>query len=336
MRILFSSYAFRPSVGGIETVSEILAGQFAAIGHEVRLITETPGENRPEGAYRVIRRPSFPELFALLRWSDVFFQNNISLRSLLPALLMRKRSFVVHQTWIRDKSGRIRWRDRIKYALLGGVTNVAISHAVAEGLGAPASIVGNPYDEKIFRVLPNVARDKTLVFLGRLVSDKGVDVLLEAMRLLRDDGLTPDLTIVGSGPEEEKLRRLAAESRLDSQLTFAGEKSGTALVELLNRHRILVAPSRWAEPFGIVALEGIACGCAVVGSRDGGLKEAIGPCGVTFENGSAPGLALALRKLLNEPEIEAYFHREAKGHLAGFTSEQVAAAYLELLERAEA
>lgn len=335
MKILFSSHLFHPSVGGIETVSRILAEQFADAGHEVELITETPGFEKAEAAYRVTRRPSFAELIRLLRWCDVLFQSNISLRSLVPARLLRKRTIVVHHTWIQRVSGAIGWKDRIKYALLPGVTNLAVSRAIADRLDVPASIIGNPYDENIFRQLPNVARDKTLVFLGRLVSDKGVDLLLGALKLLRNDGLAADLTIIGGGPEEQNLRRLTTESGLDPQVTFAGEVSGPALAELLNRHRILVVPSRWAEPFGLVALEGIACGCVVVGSRDGGLKEAIGLCGLTFKNRSASDLAAVLKNVLSAPELEADFHSEARAHLARFKSKQVAGAYLELLERAD-
>ena len=140
MRILFSSYAFRPGVGGIETVSEILAEEFAALGHEVRLITETRGDES-DTAYQVIRRPSLPRLLALLRWSDVFFQNNISLRSLLPAVLMQKRTVVVHQTWIRNVRGQIDLVARLKRMLLGSVTNVAISRAVAEDIARESLII---------------------------------------------------------------------------------------------------------------------------------------------------------------------------------------------------
>src|SRR5437588_15136 len=226
--------------------------------------------------YRLTRRPSVARLFGLLRWSDLFFQNNISLRSLVPAFLLRKRILIVHQTWLQNTRGGIGWNNRLKYALLRFVTNVAISKAVADRISGHSFVIGNPYDDATFRLIPNVARDKKLVFVGRLVSDKGVDLLLQAMKLLQNDGVTPDLTIVGSGPEEGDLRRLATELALDRQVTFAGQKSGAVLAELLNRHRILVVPSRWAEPFGIVALEGIACGCVVVGSEKGGLKESIG------------------------------------------------------------
>src|SRR5205085_5992072 len=85
MKILFSSYLFHPSVGGIESVSKILAEKFAANGNDVHVITQSSGEPIPAAKYRVTRRPSIVDLFQLLRWCDLFFQNNISLRSLIPA-----------------------------------------------------------------------------------------------------------------------------------------------------------------------------------------------------------------------------------------------------------
>jgi glycogen synthase len=333
MKILFSSYLFHPSVGGIESVSKILAEKFAAAGNEVQVVTKTAGDAIAGANYRVTRRPSIAKLFGLLRWSDLFFQNNISLRSLIPALLLRKRILVVHQTWLLNTCGQITWNNRLKRALLRFATNVAISKAVADGISGHSFVIGNPYDDATFRLIPNVARDKNLVFIGRLVSDKGADLLLQALKLLQNDSVSPDLTIVGGGPEEENLRKLATELGLDRQLAFAGKKTGAALAELLNRHRILVVPSRWAEPFGIVALEGIACGCVVVGSEKGGLKEAIGPCGVTFENGNVRALADQLKHLLNEPEAQANFRQQAVEHLAKFQSDAVAAAYLRLMRK---
>src|SRR5947208_11007907 len=283
--------------------------------------------------YRLTRRPSVARLFGLLRWSDLFFQNNISLRSLVPAFLLRKRILIVHQTWLQNTRGGIGWNNRLKYALLRFVTNVAISKAVAGRISGHSFVIGNPYDDAIFRLIPNVARDQNLVFVGRLVSDKGADLLLQAMKLLQNDGVTPDLTIVGSGPEEKNLRRLATELALDRQVTFAGQKSGAVLAELLNRHRILVVPSRWAEPFGIVALEGIACGCVVVGSEKGGLKEAIGPCGLTFENGNVRALADQLKRLLTDSNLQANLRNQAANHLARLQSGAIAAVYLQLMKK---
>lgn len=339
MKILFSSYTFAPNIGGIESVSALLAGKFVDAGHDVDLVTETNEKNaqRPPSPtevskYGVTRKPSLWKLLQLLKLCDLLFQNNISLRSLIPALLLRKRVIVVHQTWLRSVTGGVGWTNRLKRALLPQVTNVAISQAIRDEIKVSARVIGNPYDDRVFRLIPDVVREKTLVFLGRLVSDKGVDLLLQAMKILRRDDLKPDLTIIGSGPEEQNLQRLAREIGVDRQVIFAGPCAGNELARLLNQHRILVVPSRWAEPFGIVALEGIACGCVVVGSRDGGLKEAIGPCGLTFENGNERALAACLKKLLLDPEANVEFQTEAPAHLERFRADTVAAAYLELIE----
>lgn len=324
---------FDPSVGGIESVSKLLAERFAAAGNEVHVITQSPGDDIRGMNYKITRRPSIFEVVKLLRWSDLFFQNNISLRSLIPALLLRKKVLVVHQTWLVDTHGQLTWNNRLKRALLPRVTNITISAAIADQISGHSFVIGNPYDETAFRLLPSVARDKSLIFVGRLVSDKGVDLLLRALKRLQSENLRPDLTIVGSGPEQQKLQELTRELALDRQVTFAGQKQGAELAEVLNQHQVLVAPSRWAEPFGVVALEGIACGCVVVGSEKGGLKEAIGPCGLTFVNGDTGALASQLKRLFAEPELQSRLRQHADEHLAKFKSDAVVAAYLRIMQK---
>ena len=65
----------------------------------------------------------------------------------------------------------------------------------------PSVIIVNPYREDIFFRDPSVPRDRDLVLVGRLVSDKGVDLLIEAIHRPRERRLYPNLTIVGGGPE---------------------------------------------------------------------------------------------------------------------------------------
>jgi len=332
MKILFSSYAFLPGVGGIETVSSILADEFVKAGHEVEVITDTPGGDSESVGYGMSRRPSRSKVISLLRWSDLFFQSNISLPPLLLALAFRRPCIVVHHTWIRGVRGELRWKDRLKRKVLSQVTNVAISQAVADGLERPCTIIANPYRDATFRLIPGEARNRDLVFLGRLVSDKGADLLLRAVHHLRQMGTPSTLTIIGTGPEEEALRVLSAELGLRDLVEFVGGKSGDELATLLNQHRILVVPSRWSEPFGLVALEGIACGCAVVGSEDGGLKEAMGPCGITFKNGDYPSLAAALDRLLGDPGLEEALRRAGPAHLLRFKTSEVTLAYLQLIK----
>ncbi len=331
MKILFSSYAYAPSIGGIETASALLAREFLAAGHEIILITETPAGNAGLDPFEVVRNPSLARLLQLVRWSEVLFQNNISLRHLIAAVLVRKPVLVAHQTWIRNIAGEVGWNDRIKRALLPRVKNVAVSQAIANDLNIGAEVIGNSYDDRIFKLIPHPARDRELLFVGRLVSDKGLDVLLRALGILKQQNVSAGLTIIGCGPEETNLRALVCALGLDQAVTFSGEMVGPELAELMNRHQVIVIPSRWPEPFGIVALEGIACGCIAVGSEEGGLSEAIGDCGMTFRNGDSQELADRLRTLLSDSHMREKFRVAAPVHLEQFRAKTVAQRYLTLL-----
>jgi glycosyltransferase involved in cell wall biosynthesis len=217
--------------------------------------------------------------------------------------------------------------------LIKRAANVAISRAIADDLPCRSEIIGDPYDESLFRLQPPVARDVPLAFLGRLVSDKGVDVLLEALAKLRVSGLAPTLHIIGQGTEERNLRALTVRLGLAEQVHFLGQKTGADLATYLQRVQMLVVPSRWAEPFGVVALEGMACGCLVVGSEAGGLKEAIGPAGVTIPNGDCAALADVLRQALQHPKQFHDCHKAAPAHLEKHQSINVARQYLDLFRR---
>ncbi|HEY2293821.1 MAG TPA: glycosyltransferase family 4 protein [Thermoanaerobaculia bacterium] len=334
MRILIYSPAFLPKIGGLELNTANLAGELRRAGHEVTVVTTTPGSSLDQG-YRVVRNPSAWELLRWVRWCDVFHQANVSLRGLWPLLLVRRPWVVSHHSWYCQSDGRITWRDRLKRRLLRfAASSIAVSQGVANDLATPSVVIPNAYRDNIFRRLEGVERSAELVFLGRLVSDKGMDILLAAMALLAGEGLRPRLDVIGSGPEAVPLRQQAARLGLNGQVRFLGVRTGEELVEILNRHRILVVPSRYNEPFGIVALEGIACGCLVVGSAGGGLKEAIGPCGDTFRNGDAADLARVLGHRLRHPELDAACQELGPAHLARHSTSGMAAAYLREMEGA--
>jgi glycosyltransferase involved in cell wall biosynthesis len=335
VRVLVYSPAFLPWIGGLELVTADLAARLQRAGYEVTVATTTPGDGGGEPSYRVVRDPSPRELLRWVRWCDVLYQANVSLRGLWPLLLVRRPWVVSHHSWYRRTDGRVAWQDRLKRWLLRfAASSIAVSQAVADDLAVPSVVIPNAYRDDLFRTLPDIERTEDLVFVGRLVSDKGVDVLLEALALLVPQGLTPRLAVVGDGPEAPRLREQAQGLGLADRVDFLGVRTGEELVRLLNRHRILVVPSRYDEPFGVVALEGIACGCVVVGSQGGGLKEAIGLCGPTFRNGDAVDLARALALLVRQPELRQGYRAHAAAHLARHTPGVVTAAYLDELARA--
>ena len=105
-----------------------------------------------------------------------------------------------------------------------------------------------------------------------------------------------------------------------------------AIAVILNRHRFIVVPSKWKEPFGIVALEGLASGCVPIVSRRGGLVEAIGSHGYVFENGDASELADLLEVVLRDQEKASGRLNGVADHLARFTGRRVAEDYLTVFE----
>jgi glycosyltransferase involved in cell wall biosynthesis len=335
MKILISSHTFAPSIGGIQTFSQMLAEEFVNHGHEVKLVTQTQLKNdKTSRSYPVIRCPSPLKLLGLVRWSEIFFHSNISLRTAWPLLFLHRPWVVTHHIWIPRPSLFANWVAGVKrHVLCYADKTVSVSQAIAEDFDTSSIIITNPYDDRVFRVHPDVVRDKELIFVGRLISAKGVHILLEALSRLAKKSIFPRLTIVGSGPEAEPLKRQAEVLGISSQLDFAGTVQGEALSVLMNSHHILVVPSVWEEPFGIVALEGLACGCVVIGSRKGGLKDAIGPCGVTFSNGDVSELTQQLEWLCTTPDRLAEYREKAREHLKQHTLRAVAARYLELFEK---
>lgn len=334
MKILIYSPLFFPSVGGLENVVSILAHEFFAQGHKVKLISQTPDPDGKFFPFDVIRRPSSWQFLNLLSWCDLFFQPSISLKGIWALPIQPKPWIVSHNNWYCRNDGSIGWQDYLKHFLIRFATNISVSQAVADHIASPSTVIPNPYRDDLFKQNPAIERDRELVFLGRLVTDKGADLLLQALANLKPQGLTPRLTLIGKGPEESVLKQLAAHLKITSQVDFVGAKVGKDLARSLNAHQIMVVPSRWQEPFGIVALEGIACGCVVVGSDGGGLKDAIGPCGVTFPNNDVDSLSQALAQLLCNPDQLQAYRRKAKAHLSQHHPAVVAQAYLRVFEEA--
>jgi glycogen(starch) synthase len=328
MRILLCSHWFFPSVGGVETISKILAEEFVRSGTSVTVVTNTPGPEM-DVPYSVVRRPSRKALRLLAQESDVIFQNLISLRTLVSLIFSRKPIVVTHQSWMRRTDGKRGLENYAKLLAVRVCHNVSISKAIAASLPVSSMVIGNPFEAQAFAGLLDTPRDKDIVFLGRLVSDKGCDLLLRALAVLKGKNLFPSLTVIGDGPEMATLRALTVELELSEQVEFLGAlQEGRG--EIVARHHIMAIPSVWAEPFGVVALEGVASGCAIVASSQGGLPDAGGPCGLYFPNGDVMALAEALEKVLTDAALREELVAKGPGHLKEFQPAVIAGRYLDL------
>ena len=139
------------------------------------------------------------------------------------------------------------------------------------------------------------------------------------------------LTIIGDGPQKPLLHDLVSYYNLVSLTHFSGFLKGKDLVDELNRHEIMVIPSLWNEPFGVVALEGLACGCAMLASDGGGLPDAVGPAGLLFKRGNQQDLNTKLKMLVSDSSLRRDLRQNAHHHLSLHTASFIGDQYLSVL-----
>src|SRR5258705_886138 len=122
---------------------------------------------------------------------------------------------------------------------------------------------------------PPLAGPPTVSFAGRLMPEKGADVLLRAFALARERVPDARLSVAGTGAAEPALRALVTELGLGDAVTIHGHLDGAALDGVLDIAWVHAVPSRWPEPFGLTATEAMMRGTAVVASEAGGLADIV-------------------------------------------------------------
>ncbi len=348
MRILFLSHNFYPFIGGIEANSDILSRAFHDAGHNVRVLTWTKYSGENIFPFPIIRNPSLIQLFKEHKWADVVFENNPCLRLAWPNIFFRHIYVIALNTWVSrivdgvDDHGKIGIQDRLKYLWFKKAAKViAVSDAVRKHSFPPAIVVGNPYQSEVFKIIPGIIKDEGFVFLGRLVSNKGADEAIKAIKklVMQDQkekflAFRPTLTIIGDGPEKLKLEQLANDLEVTEYINFTGALRGNQIAICLNKHRFILVPSLWEEPFGNVVLEGMACGCLPIVSDGGGLPEAIGNAGLSFKRGDTDAMVSCIKEVLRNPELEQKLREAAKNHLVKHYPDIVSQRYLDVIEKA--
>jgi glycosyltransferase involved in cell wall biosynthesis len=155
--------------------------------------------------------------------------------------------------------------------------------------------IPNFVDVERFR--PDHAIGNRFVYCGRLQNLKGVETLVRAAALAGQP-----LTLVGSGPEETRLRKLSED--LGADVLFLGHQTKAALVDVIQSARAIVVPSECNENAPLALLEGYAAGRPVIGSRMAGIPELVreGETGVLFAAGQVEALAASLRRFAELPD----------------------------------
>ncbi len=355
MRVLIVSWEFPPLVvGGLGRHVGQLAGQLAALGHDVRVLTRgslpRPEQQRQDGV--TVWRAAADELAidfgseSVLAWTQAF-EHSLTRAGLL--LVSEWRPDVIHahdwlvaqtahtlrqvtgspvvvtvhatehgrqQGWLADPAPRAihsveRWLCREADAV------IACSRFMAEQVSelfqlepGQITVIGNGADPPATESQPEVETDAPtrwqgrplLAFAGRLVHEKGLQELIKALPLLRQELPELRLVVAGAGPQLADQQDRAARYGVSDLICWAGFLDAAELAGLLAAADLVVVPSLY-EPFGMVALEAQLAGTPVAVADTGGLAELVEPgrTGVRFRPEDPAAIAGAVRGVVADP-----------------------------------
>jgi glycosyltransferase involved in cell wall biosynthesis len=173
-----------------------------------------------------------------------------------------------------------------------------------------------------------------IAFQGRLVTAKGVRVLLEAARKLKEQGRKFQLVIIGGGPERNALEDTVRDADMSSCVHFAGRLRPAELEAALGLANVVVVPSLGGEVFGLVVAENMQRGLPVIASDIGAFTEVLGEEGLTFRTGDAEELSRRLARVMDDPSLATKLgHAGRRRALQLFDLDRMISAHAQLYQR---
>lgn len=268
---------------------------------------------RWNGHYHLHYYPSLAKILADAQ-PDVFHidEEPYNLATYHAARAMRKLNpsarilFFSWQNILRTYPPPFRWMEQAVYdyshAAIAG--SIEACHVLKrKGYGRRIAVIPQFGVPDTFAPLPHSRPHNpiTIGYAGRLVAEKGIQVLLNALAQVHADW---QLKILGSGPAYASLAALAEELKISARVNFVPWVTSDEMPQFYNSVDVLVVPSltqpNWKEQFGRVIMEAMACGVPVIGSDSGEIPTVIGDAGVIVPEGDDGALARALSALIED------------------------------------
>jgi glycosyltransferase involved in cell wall biosynthesis len=354
MKILMVIPTYSPIVGGAERQLEGLAPKLLALGHEVTIVTRRlAGTARREWVEGVeINRISccgssllfairLIDVFATRFWSvDVVHCHTLSAPALVVsvAAIIRRIPSVFKVTRSGAGSQARLWQaTKFRRALFALFSKLATSFVAVTRDARLELLAAGVADHKI-ATIPNgvtpsdarniVSADCTIIYVGRLIPRKRIDLLIRAFCESRRS-CSSTLVIVGDGPMRGSLQNLAEELKVADQVKFTGELARDSVLLYLRQANVFVLPSE-SEGMSNSLLEAMAVGVTVVAADIPANRELIDDNvnGILF---AGDALASALKKVLHSPQLRRTLERNALLSVyEWFAFEKIAARYSKL------
>lgn len=325
--------------------------------------------------FELVRRPSVVRLFGLIQNADILHIAGPALLPMAFGLILRKPLVVAHhgyqsvcpngllllgtdrtvcpghfmaaEYWkcMRCNAKDMGWLGSVRNLLLQFPrrllaklvpVNVAISDYVASRIELPRTkTIPHGIRDPNHLLASRNGQEIQIGYVGRLVQEKGLPLVLSAAKRLKDDGFQFHLTFVGDGPLRMQLEHDCRNLGVGSRVTFTGELSGADLEAAVRPIQIAVMPSVCEETAGLAAIEQMMRGGLVVASDIGGLTEVVGDSGLKFAAGDSDGLYAALRKVLQAPEMISSLGTRARTRAVQlFSRDTMIRSHISLYQRA--
>ncbi|OLP19725.1 glycosyltransferase [Leptolyngbya sp. 'hensonii'] len=195
--------------------------------------------------------------------------------------------------------------------------HLACSQFLAESLAFPWDVLTlyNPIpitESPIPKNRETLSQPYTFVFVGRLSHDKGVDLLLQATRILSAHYQEFQVLIIGEGQEAKKLKQMAIDLAIEDHVQFLGRLSQAEVLQALTSALALVVPSRWQDPAPYVVLEASSVQTCSIVSCMGGLPEIAGPANFVVNNEDPVAISEKMEFCLQNPQESLVRGRKAQ------------------------
>lgn len=368
LNICLFTPSFLPDVGGMEIVLDKLASQFQSCGHRPFVVAQRSRRNpeipdlpyqvtyypRPRSAVwflqyvkhvllREHRKNRFDIVHSHLAYPTGYIAVRLKKKLAVPVVITSHKGDIIPESRYRQRlipRKRICWAlekadavtavsSELKHIIDELTSHKANSLVIPNGVDMPPEIAGSMPE-----TCAEMAGKSFMLTLGRLHRYKGLDVLLDAMKLLSDRGTEiPHLVIAGDGKEMENLQRQATNLGLAGKVTFCGAVFGDRKHWLLRNCGFFLQPSR-AEGMPLTLLEAMAHGKPVIGTKISGISELVTDRenGLLVEPEDSLSLSKAILALLNNKGI-ARMQSRAKLVASKMTWSAIADRYLDLYEQ---
>ena len=249
------------------------------------------------------------------------------MKCIVTARLLGLRPKFVFFTWINwsaqpSRLRRIFWQPIQRY-------NLTHSHGALTGNSQAKDLLGKKGWNKTITVLAQIGvnqkifyplnkqkfnlETKTITFVGRLVPEKGIFLLLEAFAHLKEHHATWQLHFIGDGPAKDQLCQTIKKAN-NLQIKHFASCTHHEVADKLRTTDIFVLPSydtaTWKEQFGHVIIEAMACGIPVIASTGGAIPEVVGDAGIICKQNDINALTQCLRLFMNDEKIRKNYAKK--------------------------